>query len=389
MAARSLGLALAAAAAADAFLLPPSMSAEGVEPDLSTWTLVDPNSHLLIVPCQGCKVDGSADDSNLLLNLTVGAQPGTIELGGEVVYPVDPFDMHSNPKVLEVAPDTSVADIIDDMAKYSANEDVITGWMFGSFSEKISDAGDEILTVSLDIQSIGSGHVTVPHVEFKILKNPENHMMILSSSYTEFEPGTTSTEECTTAFCSFRQAIKDRLDRLSGIAASFPKGFRPGCHKGKGAHKGTRPPVNLHHGPNSHHDGANRQPLYEDGKFKQGHKPFRGHHGHRLDHHAHHNKFHRFMHRFYKLFIAVALPIVIGIVAGVLTYAIGMVIGCSIALIWIKFRRGGRRGYDSVALDEDDVVTKEVDIHDTPRESFESAPPVYEHAPAYEEKEQP
>lgn len=67
MAIRSLGLAATLALSANAFLLPPDLSTTDIksDSDLSTWTLVDPSSQVLLVPCDGCKTAAS-DENNLV-----------------------------------------------------------------------------------------------------------------------------------------------------------------------------------------------------------------------------------------------------------------------------------------------------------------------------------
>lgn len=313
------------------------------------------------------------------MNISVGAQSGTLELGGKVFYPPRTFMggiTTESPYVLEVPPEVTLAEIRDDFSAYTDNEASVTGWGFAASSSETTDSGDEILHMTLNIHMIDTQRVSVPTVDLQVLKRPDGDMMIIVAKVNEIKKHieTTVDDECEGALCDWQKFLEDKMH---GIAASLPKIGKPfgkGCTKGM---KGTRPPTNMHHGPNSHHDGSNRRPVGEHGH----------HHGWKHHpHHAHH-KLHRFLHRFGKFVMAIAIPILIGIAAGVATYAIGMVIGCAIALIWVKFRRGGKRGYDSVASDEGQVAIKEDDVEAEPRESFESAPPKYEDAPVYEEKE--
>ncbi|KAF2104507.1 hypothetical protein NA57DRAFT_70712 [Rhizodiscina lignyota] len=390
MAARSLGLAATLALAANAFLLPPDLSITDIkaDSDLSTWTLLDPSSQALLVPCEGCKTT-SSEENNLFMNISVGSQPGTLELGGKVFYPPTQFigsQAGESPYVLEVPPEVTLADIRNDFSAYSENDASVTGWGFSASRSETTEDGDEILHMTLNIHMINMQRVNVPTVDLQVLKRTNGEMMIVASKVNDFKKHIegSDNEECDGPLCEWRQFLEDKLH---GIVESMPKIGKPfgkGCTKGTEGMKemdSTRPPTNMHHGPNSHHDGSHRRPMGEHG----------GHHGrpHGMHHGKHypHPKLHRFLHRLGKFVVAVAVPILVGIAAGVATYAIGMVIGCAIALIWIKFRRGGRRGYAKVAEDEDQVVPKDIETDGEPRESFDSAPPVYEETPAYEEKE--
>lgn len=74
-----------------------------------------------------------------------------------------------------------------------------------------------------------------------------------------------------------------------------------------------------------------------------------------------------------------------GIAVGMTVSLVGLLVGRLIGFFWIKFYRGGRRGYASVALDETtaDAIDDEKEVMSDGK--AEEAPPVYEEAPAYEE----
>ena len=82
-----------------------------------------------------------------------------------------------------------------------------------------------------------------------------------------------------------------------------------------------------------------------------------------------------------------------GIAVGMVVSLIGLVVGRLIGFFWIRYYRGGRRGYSGIASDETKAesieAAKEFEVASA-RTSMESAPPLYEHAPAYEvvEKEE-
>ena len=68
---------------------------------------------------------------------------------------------------------------------------------------------------------------------------------------------------------------------------------------------------------------------------------------------------------------------------GMFVSLVGMTVGRVIAFLWIKYRRGGQRGYASVAQSEVDDETVEKGLV----EVNEDEPlPEYEAAPAYEEE---
>jgi len=69
-----------------------------------------------------------------------------------------------------------------------------------------------------------------------------------------------------------------------------------------------------------------------------------------------------------------------GVFVGLTVSIVGLLIGKLIGWFWVKFVRGGKRGYASVALDEEaaEAENGKTDVE------YAEAPPVYEDAPAYE-----
>ncbi|KAK4542505.1 hypothetical protein LTR36_006757 [Oleoguttula mirabilis] len=105
-------------------------------------------------------------------------------------------------------------------------------------------------------------------------------------------------------------------------------------------------------------------------------RPHGEHHGH----HRHHHFFgHHFLHSFAKGLVAVLIPVMAGITVGMTVSLLGLVVGRLIGFVWIKFARGGRRGYASVAQQE--LVAEEGENKDVI--AVMEAPPVYEDSPAY------
>jgi len=89
------------------------------------------------------------------------------------------------------------------------------------------------------------------------------------------------------------------------------------------------------------------------------------------------------MHAFLKGFVAVLIPVMAGIFVGLTVSIVGLVVGRAIGWLWIRLVRGGKRGYASVAQDDESGEEAEkVYVHADELEA--DAPPMYEDAPPYE-----
>nr|POF22118.1 hypothetical protein CFP56_36205 [Quercus suber] len=104
-------------------------------------------------------------------------------------------------------------------------------------------------------------------------------------------------------------------------------------------------------------------------------------HLHKGSHQRHHHG-HGFFHAFVKGFIAVLIPVMAGVTVGMAVSFVGLAFGRLITFLWIKFVRGGRRGYASVALTDDIAESGDVKSADF---VGTDAPPMYEDAPKYED----
>ena len=181
------------------------------------------------------------------------------------------------------------------------------------------------------------------------------------------------------ALCKWKSAVEDKI---SGFKPGMPHAFG-GCG-GRRPHKlpghirphfdkpedGERPDRRPHHGPGSHPH------------------PHHGPHGpHGFHHGPHHHRHHHFFGRFVRAFIAVLIPVMAGITMGMFVSLIGMLVGRLISFLWIQFRRGGQRGYASVAQSENDAETAGKDLVIVEEVVDEEPLPKYEDAPAYNEKE--
>jgi hypothetical protein len=78
--------------------------------------------------------------------------------------------------------------------------------------------------------------------------------------------------------------------------------------------------------------------------------------------------------------VAILIPVMAGIFVGLTVSMVGLLVGKMIGWFWMKFVRGGKRGYASVALDEETAESA------TDKKEIEHAEPlpVYEDAPPYE-----
>ena len=166
--------------------------------------------------------------------------------------------------------------------------------------------------------------------------------------------------------------VKTHMPKVDDVKHTLTK-LRPGCH-GKKLPGHLRPHINAH---GSETDG---RPEHHRGHGSHG--QHRGHHGH---HHAHH------AHKLLEGFAMIMVPIMTGISLGITSGIVGMLVGRLIGFLWIKFARGGRRGYASVAQAEVEAEEGEFEGEnekvDGPVEVEAEPLPRYEDAPAYEETE--
>ncbi|KAJ4307836.1 hypothetical protein N0V94_009595 [Neodidymelliopsis sp. IMI 364377] len=366
-----LGLFASLALAANAVLLPPSMTAAEFGDDNALETLAnDPFKRSVAIECPGCAVatvDGKtlnweSDAGNaFLLDFEISSHEDSLELDGVQLYPPT-FEIASQPLYISQINPKS-----EDTVRLR-----VTGYTFHfNGAETVSDAGLELLPMTLQITSIESLPMEPSSLTINLLKDTAGRLMIASFDATKAVATTPieNQKECKQwpLLCKWRGVMADRIEHLKHMG----KG-RPGCHK--------RP--HGEHRPHGHHN-----PMEEE-TFK-GKPPHRfrpgGHHGppHPMEHnghrhHGHHHRMHMFLRR---AFFTILVPILIGIFAGTLTYLIGMALGCLIAITIAKFRG---QGYQPIALG-DDVEEANVEFASEKQEYAElpayEAPPVYEDAP--------
>jgi len=379
----SLGLVASLAVAAQAIMIPPTVSLESthIGSTHGALSLADPYTQILQVGCPGCMFAQSSEEgftwiqgveNNLLLNISVGSQPETLELNGVRFYP-PVFSLTTEPPVpyiSQVPGGHSLTDIREHMKTLTTKPLRLTSWSFrAATSHTVNESGEEILTIVLQLNALERQSITVPDITITALKNTDAQLMLLKI---EAVQGSKEPQECKDwpLLCKWRGIVADRLKGFKGF-----KGKGMGCHK-RPHHSVNGPPRNMHHGPGSHHNGA--------GSMEHHNKPHHGMHG---GHRHHHNKIHRILHMIGRVVLTVLVPVLIGIIAGMATYVVGMAIGALIAFVWMRFRRNGQ--YAPIALDEE---------YDEPRDSLEkagftdeeavTAPPVYVEVEAKEVSKQ-
>ncbi|KAJ4295074.1 hypothetical protein N0V90_007082 [Kalmusia sp. IMI 367209] len=362
MLSRTLGLALVAAGAANAILIPPSVSAAELDlgDDMAMEIAASSSPRSVALDCATCEFatkegNGYAwtqrNGNSFMLDFEVGPQEDSLTIDGVQLYPPT-FGYFSQPfRVSQVNPDG------DDLPLR------VTGYSFRyNSAETVSEAGIELIPMTFRITSIEGKPVDPPSLTINLLKDTNGRLMIASFQTAKgVEAGFDDQDkECKEwpLLCKWRGIM---ADRINGLKSSMGKA---GCHK----HKGNPMAEETVDGKPPH-------------RFRPGHPHHRPHQmgGHR--HHSHH-RHHRFHMMFRRAFMTVLIPILIGVFAGTLTYLIGMALGCLIAIAIAKFR--GRSPYESVAQEEDEEESDDVEVSDEKEVYAElpeyDAPPVYEEA---------
>ncbi|TLD36033.1 Phosphatidylinositol 4-kinase [Venturia nashicola] len=359
----TLGLIATLATAAQAIMIPPNVALESLgNHGMGHLHFHDPHSKIMVVDCAGCAFAQPSTENGgrtwvqgvenrLYLNISVGARPETLELNGVQFYP-PVMSLETEPPVpyiAQVPATASLVDIKSDPTKYTSNPLRLTSWLFQASSSQTVESGEEILNIRIQLSALESQPINVPEIIVHALKNMEGQLMLLKVE-TGMEGPQGTLEDCHEwpLLCKWRAVIASKFHGLKG---GFKGRKGHGCHNGKGMMGGRPhhainrpPPTNMHHGPNSHHDGA--------GPMDEHRGPPPSHHG-KPHHHGHHNKAHRVLHVIGRLLVTVFVPIVLGVAAGMITYLLGMFLGFIVAFSWAKVRPVGR--YQSVALAEEDI----------------------------------
>lgn len=435
----TLGLA-ALAQSVSAVMIPSTVSApefSNIEAaNLKTFGL-DPKSQLIKVDCAGCAYgqkgfDGRTEwqqgiENALVLNLSVGAELGTLELNGVQFYPplMNFAEENPVPYIAQVPTEMTLVEIKKQMQELAKNALRLTSWSFQSGPvATVSESGDELLTIHLQLDALEREHINVPDIGITALKTAEGEMSIIKIVMADKEQ--VAKEECKTwpMMCK----LKDMLNGFKGmkkphlpsfgslgkpadcednkkvvgagttasgtqvdqngdwIPGSGPPPWITGDADYKGWKPGQgRPPPWVKHGWKGHHGGPPGEHHGHGDHDNSGWKPGQGpppwvkngwKHGHGHGYGGmRHGGFHRAMHVFGRVMLTVFIPILLGIAAGMVTYLLGMIVGAIVVAIYMKIR-GRKTKYQAVSLEDE---AEEEDYDHTPRESFDEkdSPPIY------------
>jgi len=407
----TVGVLAASALTAQAILLPPGVAAEG---GWDSPFAIDTQSSQIKLPCPECvsttpqentEAEGSDDivwiqggSNDVLLNFSI-EHANTLSLNGYILFP-PALDHHDKPKptISQVPSSSSLIEIKE--AAVPVREIQVSGHSVFVNEEFVSPVGDSVVRLTYQLISIDNHPVSVPGAEIVMLKSAGGELMILNvepapkhrSIFDSLPPhavdagAPTAPKKCDSPLmCKFNDMISSVGNSLDSafkdVKVGMPR-IKGGCY-GKKLPGHLKPGFRMHgseqEGRPEHHHG---RPPMMPGMHPHGppHHPHHGHHGHHR-HHGHHG-----MHSLVEGFLMVLIPVMAGITMGMTVSLIGMLIGRLISFLWIKFARGGERGYASVAQEESEAEEAIVDEKAiSTKIEMEDSLPKYEDAPAYEE----
>lgn len=424
---------------ASAFLLPPAIIPTNNEASVLTSGpgAATAKSFALQLPCSECAFASphgvAADEderdkeaefwaqggaTNVVVNLTVSEDGERLQVNGETIYPLGWTASNLLAQriyVSQVPATTSLEDVAAGKAMETPLE--VTGSGVSVMEQEfVSPEGHMLIPikhaifelerqpVSLDVISIkvlktNAGELFIVHVETeeKDQPRPDDFFGSLPEEMPEdflfppHPPGPPhgTMKECKVlpeSLCKLRNLVEDKImDMRQGMSQAMTKG---GC-RGRKHHRpsGGKLPGHIKPHflrPNSHHHDMHAE---EDGMHAHHGRP---HHMRPHGHHGHHRGYGHLMRSFSRGLAAVLIPTMAGIAVGMTVSLVGLVIGRLIGFLWIKCYRGGRRGYQSVRLDEEEEETDREDAEYekvmVTKNTAEIEPlPMYEEAPAYED----
>ena len=354
-----LGAATALVATAQAFLLPPAITAadNDVVNILPFEDAVGIKDRVMEIDCPGCPVAISDIDGNkhfsqvesvLRLNFSLSLNDNDQLLLNDLpIYPVD-FDFGT--VMVPLTADQLVKSPAETW-EYVATPKLGYSLAVAHISTGLNNEQLDLVSIKLEILEVADKFVHgIPVVELKLVETPSGKLMIGSAEIQSTPSGvsapTDSEKECTTIICKWRAIIADKLSKIKGCSG---KKGRPGSHGKYGS--GARPHGHGRPRPNGPH------------------RP-----------HRHHHRRGGLVRFLRSIVLHVFIPIMIGVVVGVTVSLVGMVAGHLIVFLWRVLYRRGQRGQcrrvqQEVAGDDE---TKSFLEHQGP-------PPTYEDAPAYEE----
>lgn len=406
---RAAGALATLAIGANAFLIPAGVGSFKSDDSLST--IVNPRTQTIKLPCPDCVFPSKSDDQSVeadeengglfwaqggardvVLNFTIADDSRAVMINDFQVYPIT-MDSSENPTVGEVAASASLTDIKEHPEQTTSLE--VSGASIFVVEEPVSAAGDKIVTINYQVVSLEGQRVSVDGAEVKLLEGGDGSLLIISvqgvpKPHGVFDgmdiphppprPVDGAPKHCgmlPAALCKFKGIMESKLE---GFKHGVPKPFGgKGCGGRKGPHR-----LPGHIKPHFDHIEDLEGEHSGHGKHRGGH-PSRPHpHGnHGMGRGPHRHGRPHFLHRFVRAFVSVLVPVIAGITLGMFVSLLGMAVGRLIGFLWIKFRRGGQRGYASVAQAEEQAFPEEK----SQVELVEEPLPAYEAAPAYEQEQ--
>ncbi|PIA94610.1 hypothetical protein CB0940_07981 [Cercospora beticola] len=434
---RSVGIVAASALGATAFLIPANVASlsKGPSADLTPVAL-NAKQQVLQLPCPECafskpqqeriqdleeledgeqefRIQGGAN--SIVVNLTISEDGQKLQVNGETIYPLGLESILAQRiYVKQVASSASIEDIESGKARATPLE--VTGSGVSVHEEEVvSEEGHKLVTVKHSIFELERQPVTLDEVNIKLLTTVNGELFLAHvtsegqrPTHPEFPDFFAPPKWAQDMEKEMSKDMKEMEDEFMSILP-HPHPHGPADHAGeqkecrhlpatlckmrimledqlKSMRKGAFKKLGCHgrKGKGFAHIRPHFLRIGQDGE---------GHHGrphHMRPHGHHHHHKHHFMHSFARGVVAVLVPTMAGLAVGMIVSLVGLFIGRLISFLWIHFYRGGRRGYQSVSLDDEEEIVEEED--DMEKKSYvvleQSEPlPVYEEAPAYEEIE--
>jgi len=350
----SLGV-VAAFAVADAFLLPPEISAADTDiiKTLPFEDAVAIDGRVMEINCPGCpvltdiedKMHSTQVDSVLKLDFRlIHDGEDRLYLNNIQIYPMNPsaetfFEPLTAPQMIKTD---------DNTWEYSSSPQL--GYAISvahPVSKSIKDQLD-LVSIHVEIIEVADKYLpAMPVVEIKLLETPSHKLMIGDAIIKEPQSQppakpTDDEQECTTILCKWRAIVADRLSKLKGCGSKARPAVVVPAHKTHG-----------HHGrPHSHRPNGP-------------HRPYR-----------HHYK-HQGIARIARILKSILIPLLIGVMVGITASLLGMAVGHIAIFIWRMLFRRGQRQKCTKAQQEEDAVE---DVTDEAKSLIEhqGPPPVYE-----------
>jgi len=362
-----LGIFASLALAASAVLIPPTISSEDVGYDNALETLaINPLKRSVALECPGCAFatkEGKAftwkegAGNTFVLDFEIGGEGDSLNIAGFQLFPPTFNNAIASFHVSQIDPQSGNALQL----QVTGSQSRFDG------AETISQAGTELLPLTLQITSLEGEPVNPPELRINLLKDSRGRLMIASFETAQTEENSLASDkkDCNEwpLLCEWKDIIAERIEKMKKMGKGCNK--RPHGQDGPVAHDGFhgKPPHRFR--PGRPHDRPHHRPH---------------HHGHGPHGHHRHHRVHMFLRR---ALFTILIPIVIGIFAGTVTYLVGMALGCLIAMVVAKVHG---RGYERIALEEDVEQAEEEHPKKVEDEKEEFAElPAYDAPPVYEE----